>query len=249
VEDNKNAALLRFAVEPRSIVTIATLQHAFTRGLETVFQLEEGETLTEPVPSRDNRKGVLAFEATEGGAGVLTRLVSERNRLADVARSALGLMHYQNLDHAISTGDPANLTEVPNAACVKGCYRCLLSYYNQPDHELIDRTDPEVLEILLRLARAEVAPLERKRRETDTESPDPAGEWRLPEPDINPLVLDGVAFPLVWRSHLVVSPSKPPTSEQTSALEALGFSIIVFDPAVSDAPPAELRRLLGGPAE
>ena len=29
-----------------------------------------------------------------------------------------------------------------------------------------------------------------------------------------------------------------------SALEALGFSIIVFDPAVSDAPPAELRRLL-----
>lgn len=249
VEDNKNAALLRFAVEPRSIVTIATLQHAFTRGLETVFQLEEGETLTEPVPSRDNRKGVLAFEATEGGAGVLTRLVSERSRLADVARSALGLMHYQNLDHAISTGDPATLTEVPNPGCVKGCYRCLLSYYNQPDHELIDRTDPEVLEILLRLARANVAPLERKRREADSESPDLAGEWRLPEPDINPLVLDGIAFPLVWRSHLVVAPPKPPNSEQMAALEALGFSIIVFDPAVSDAPPAELRRLLGGPAE
>ena len=249
VEDNKNAALLRFAVEPQSIVTITTLQHAFTRGLETVFQLEEGETLTEPVPSRDNRKGVLAFEATEGGAGVLTRLVSERNRLADVARSALGLMHYQNLDHAISAGDPAGLTEVPNAACVKGCYRCLLSYYNQPDHELIDRTDPEVLEILLRLARADVAPLERKRREADTESLDLASEWRLPKPDINPLVVDGVAFPLVWRSHLVVAPTKAPTPEQLSALEALGFSSVVFDPAVSDAPPAELRRLLGGSAE
>jgi hypothetical protein len=125
----------------------------------------------------------------------------------------------------------------------------LLSYYNQPDHELIDRTDPEVLEILLRLARANVAPLERKRREAASESPDLAGEWRLPEPDINPLVLDGIAFPLVWRSHLVVAPPKPPNSEQMAALEALGFSIIVFDPAVSDAPPAELRRLLGGPAE
>ena len=116
------------------------------------------------------------------------------------------MMHYQNLDHAISTGDPATLTEVPNAGCVKGCYRCLLSYYNQPDHELIDRTDPEVLEILLRLARADVAPLERKRREAETESPDlpVSGAFRA---DINPLVLDGVAFPLVWRSHLVVAPS------------------------------------------
>jgi hypothetical protein len=158
-------------------------------------------------------------------------------------------MHYQNLDHAISTGDPATLTEVPNAGCVKGCYRCLLSYYNQPDHEHIDRTDPEVLEILLRLARADVAPLEKKRREADTESPDLADEWRLPEPDINPLVLDGVEFPLVWRSHLVVAPSKPTGSEQLAALEALGFSVIVFDPAISDAPPAELRRLLGGPPE
>ena len=158
VEDNKNAALFRLAVEPRSMVTTTTLQHAFTRGLETVFQLEEGETLTEPVPNRDNRKAILAFEATEGGAGVLTRLVSEPKRLADVAKSALGLMHFQNLDLAISTGDPASLTEDPNAQCVKGCYRCLLSYYNQPDHEHIDRTDPELLETLLRLARANVIP-------------------------------------------------------------------------------------------
>ena len=33
------------------------------------------------------------------------------------------------------------LTDDPDARCVEGCYRCLLSYYNQPDHELIDRTD------------------------------------------------------------------------------------------------------------
>src|SRR5262249_42932546 len=56
VEDNKNAALLRPIAEFQSATTMPTLQHAITRGLETVFQLEEGETLTEPVPSRDARK-------------------------------------------------------------------------------------------------------------------------------------------------------------------------------------------------
>ena len=29
----------------------------------------------------------------------------------------------------------------PGTACVAACYRCLMSYYNQPDHELIDRRD------------------------------------------------------------------------------------------------------------
>ena len=32
---------------------MATLQHALARGLEIVFQLEEGEIQTEPVPARD----------------------------------------------------------------------------------------------------------------------------------------------------------------------------------------------------
>src|SRR5580658_2654289 len=160
--------LLRLAAEPKSSVTTTTLQHAFTRGLETVFQLEEGETLTEPVPNRDDRKAVLTFEATEGGAGVLTRLVLEPKRLADVAKSALGLMHFENLDLAITTADPSKLTEDPSAQCVKGCYRCLLSYYNQPDHELIDRTNVEMRRIMLRLARSKVEP-----EASDQDSNDP----------------------------------------------------------------------------
>ena len=39
--------------------------------------------------------------------------------------------------------------------CEAGCYRCLLSYYNQPDHELIDRRDEQVLRLLCRLTRAD----------------------------------------------------------------------------------------------
>ena len=137
---------------------MSTLQQALTRGIWLVFQLEEAELLTEPVPSRDNRRAILAFEATEGGAGVLGRLTTEPAALAGVARKALELMHYQNVDTAVAEQDPAQLRDDPDATCVKGCYRCLLSYYNQPDHELIDRKDVDVCRTLLRLARSEVAP-------------------------------------------------------------------------------------------
>ncbi len=241
VADNKNAALLRLAAEPQSSITTTSLQHAFTRGLETVFQLEEGETLTEPVPGRDDRKAILTFESTEGGAGVLTRLVSEPKRLSEVARAALGLMHFQNLEHAISTGDPAHLIQDPAANCVKGCYRCLLSYYNQPDHEWIDRTDPELLELLLRLARCQVVPVVSKQLGTTEDM----NRWGLPAPDASPLVIGEAAFPLVWRSHLVVASELAITPEQQSALEALGFSFVQIENNNASEPPTELKSLLG----
>jgi hypothetical protein len=53
VQDTKNAALLRLSSGPLSEVVMATLQHALARGIGLVFQLEEGETLTEPVPARE----------------------------------------------------------------------------------------------------------------------------------------------------------------------------------------------------
>ena len=62
--------------------------------IESTFQLEESEIIAEPMPTRDDRKGVLFYEATEGGAGVLTRLVAEPERLATVARAALAIMHF-----------------------------------------------------------------------------------------------------------------------------------------------------------
>jgi len=182
VEDNKNAALLRIVAEFQSPSAMPTLQHALTRGLETVFQLEEGETLTEPVPSCDARKAILAFEATEGGARVLSRLVAEPKRLAEVAKSALDLMHYQNVDEAIASRDMGKLTDDPEAKCVKGCCRCLLSYYNQPDHEFIDRTDKEAIEILIRVAGGEVTPV-RAAQGNAEDWPQRLTNWRLPAPD------------------------------------------------------------------
>ena len=61
-------------------------------------------------------------------------------------------MHFENIDEAVTAADPTLLRDKEGADCVKGCYRCLLSYYNQPDHELIDRTNVEARKLLLRLA-------------------------------------------------------------------------------------------------
>jgi hypothetical protein len=170
-------------------------------------------------------------------------LVSEPKRLADVAKSALGLMHFQNLDLAIATADPSKLTQDPAAQCVKGCYRCLLSYYNQPDHEFIDRTDPELLEILLRLARADVVPFAAKQADALEDLITRIKGWSLPAPDMSPLAVGEAAFPLVWRSHLVVASESEFTPDQRSAVEALGFSVVQLGD--SSEPSAELLRLLG----
>jgi hypothetical protein len=155
VQDTKNALLM----QPQSAMTIgtlATLQHALKRGIESHFQLEEAELLAESLPDPRNRTGVLFYEATEGGAGVLTRLVGEPGTLAAVARRALALMHY-NVTLESPAPLPAfdDLGDVAGTTCVAGCYRCLLSYYNQPDHELIDRRDSTVLRTLWRLAQVE----------------------------------------------------------------------------------------------
>ncbi len=129
VQDTKNAMLIRPAESDLGEEVMATLQHALSRGLDFVFQLEEGETTSEPTPSRSNRRAILAFEVSEGGAGVLGRLITEETHLARVAREALDLMHFDNIEAAMEVGDPSLLRDKEDANCVTGCYRCLLSYY------------------------------------------------------------------------------------------------------------------------
>ena len=247
VQDNKNAALFRLPGKPPSETTMATLQHALARGLELVFQLEEGETLTEPVPSRESRHAILAFEATEGGAGVLGRLAGEPQALARVARAALELMHYRQLDDAILHADPALLADDPDAICVKGCYRCLLSYYNQPDQELIDRTDIEVLRTLLRIARGKVSPITTAANGNTGDSWIAAfARWGLPIPHGDPLKIDGAVLPLVWPEHRVAAAIGQVAGGVREAGEALGFAILALPHSPGDAPPPELAELLGG---
>ncbi|MCS6997428.1 MAG: DEAD/DEAH box helicase [Casimicrobiaceae bacterium] len=162
VEDHRNVLILTPGRD-FSASTMATLQSALRRGIEQTFQIEEAELIAEPLPNQDERRALLFYEAAEGGAGVLSRLASERDTLAEVSKRALRLMHFNVPDEGIKDVEHLReLEEKHNAygqaqrVCEAGCYRCLLSYYNQPDHALINRLDTDALRLLVALANAEV---------------------------------------------------------------------------------------------
>ncbi len=151
VTDRRNVLVIRprLAMSP---TTAATLQYAIKRGIELNFQLEESELMAEPLPNMHERNALLFYEAAEGGAGVLTRLATEPSAWRQVAETALELMHWQRPDDTVAWhGLPQDQWQDTNSSCEAGCYRCILSYFNQPDHENIDRRDQEALQWLAQL--------------------------------------------------------------------------------------------------
>ena len=166
---------------------------------------------------------------------MLNRLVSDPSNMAAVARRALKLMHYEEpfTPHEIGEADDA---------CVAGCYRCILSYYNQPDHELIDRTYPAVVEYLCALANAEG-------RETEgRDNNDPwfgaLERWGLPQP--TPLALTDGTYPLYWPSRDVLAIVGDPGEELRTEAAARGILEIVSLPTQpGDMAPANLLFALG----
>ena len=244
VQDHKNAALLRLCDGPLEHVGMTTLQQALIRGIELCFQVEEGEIMIEPTPSREDRRALLAYEASEGGAGVLGRLASEPHMLAQVARRALELMHLADIDAAVAANNPGLLCDVPGADCVRGCYRCLLSYYNQPDHQTIDRTDPTVRAVLVRLARSHAAVRPRTMDQNSSAWHRALNEWKLPQADADPVIIGGVAMPLAWRSHLVAAGPAEAVLPVQDAAAAQGYTLVGLpaQPGAS-APPALLAAL------
>lgn len=237
VEDRKQALLLRFPGTPPASPVVVTLQQALLRGIEAEFQVEESEILVEALPTRDERNALLFYEAAEGGAGVLTRLVSEPDALARVARRALGIMHFDIVADGIENRS--------DARCVAGCYRCLLSYYNQPDHEQIDRQNDEVKRFLWRLTLARTVP-------EPTGATD--GDWLVtilspgaPSPDAEPLgQLEGVAH-AVWRGYYLVATRQPLPESLRVELEARAMTVISVgtDPSAWDSVRADLASALG----
>jgi superfamily II DNA/RNA helicase len=241
VQDRKNALLLQPIGQELSQTAFATLQHALLRGIEAVFQLEEGEVLGEPMPSRDARNGFLLYEATEGGAGVLTRLVAEPSKLAGVALEALRIMHFDVTGQASLPADYRGLSDAQGTSCVAACYRCLMSYYNQPDHEIIDRRNEKAQELLLRLARATTTVEVPPRRQSSRPSPPPdasdstLARWlelararELPRPDTEPFADGDVQLPLIWRAHYVAAVFEDTPAATTGKLEDKGFEVLVF---------------------
>lgn len=224
---------------------VATLCAAFQRGIERTFQLEPSELQAEYLPDQENPNRLLVYEASEGGAGALSRLVDPAERahaFAAIARNALEVMHY-HLDLATGT-----YAENPDAPCEAGCYACLLSYYNQPRHKDINRRNADVVAYLSRLAKVvdgdfadEKPPL----------PPAPAGSFLaevrgrgLREPDAVDCELQSpgdssrtLRADAVYKAANTVVLSRDPSDADRDFCADLGLTLLVCpaDPAARDA--------------
>lgn len=146
VEDRKNSMLLtpQIHLNPNEM---ASLQAALKTAIQVYYQLEDNELAAEPLPDRDIRNTILFYEAAEGGAGVLRRLVEEPQAIAQVAREALRLCHFDP-----ETGEDLRRAPGTEEDCEAACYSCLMSYGNQREHLLLDRK--AIKETLMELAQS-----------------------------------------------------------------------------------------------
>jgi hypothetical protein len=103
--------------------------YALKSAVATVFGLGEQELGTQVFPDTERQGGrVLAlYEMDEGGVGVVSR-ISQPEFWTKVSQRALEILHV----------DPATGVE-QDRACDTSCYECLRTFYNQWDHDKLDR--------------------------------------------------------------------------------------------------------------
>lgn len=243
VEDHRNILII---TPPSTLpdAAMATVQAALKRGIEQTFQIESAELVVEALPSSKDRRSMLLYESAEGGAGVLSRLATDGYHLAQVARTALGLMHYE-----LSEGDiqPDQLVDLagenagPKAPpCEAGCYQCLLSYYNQPDHEIIDRRNSAAVGFLTALANSTVQslhPAAIAAKAAGGDGPDSLQNWLaavsrhgLRQPDEVNLQINGgeATADAVYQTARALVFLASPSDTVTAYAKDRGFTVIVF---------------------
>jgi ATP-dependent helicase YprA (DUF1998 family)/very-short-patch-repair endonuclease len=148
VDDRKNALLIEPA-ETLDESVMASLQSALKIGIQVRYQLEDSELASESLPERGERKIMLLYESAEGGAGVLRRVIDDPDALSEIAREALEICHFDP-----DTGEDRRRAERSTEDCEAACYDCLMSYYNQPEHKMLDRH--QIKDHLLKLKTAHV---------------------------------------------------------------------------------------------
>ena len=241
VQESKNALIFRPKIREGQAITAATyptIQHALLRAMHRCFELEEGEILAEPLPNEKDRACFLLYESTEGGAGVLNRLAPNQavdemdpfEALRSVGSKALSLLHVGSTD---------------GADCVAGCYRCILSYYNQADHARLDRRDPAALDFFERLTQVAQSSdadsgVQQVLENLATALPPIVNIWKerarankIPDPDQAPLAFQSHSLPLVWNVHRVVALLESDVA-LAHALEGRGYAVVQFNAAEVD---------------
>lgn len=106
--------------ENQTLEFITTLQFALLRAIQAYYKLEIDELASERL---GDGKHLMFWEASEGGAGVLSQILEKPEAFQYLAHEALDICHFKQ--------------DKPN--CTQACYECLLSYQNQFDHPYLNR--------------------------------------------------------------------------------------------------------------
>ncbi len=116
-----------------------TFAQAIIEGVQISMNVDMDEVRYFLMPDPENRKksSIILYETSEGGAGILESIV-EQSTFHEVIRQALTILH-----------------EYDEKKCDRACYECLCNYYNQFDHDILDRK--LVLPFLRSLQMAEVS--------------------------------------------------------------------------------------------
>jgi len=116
-----------------------TLGQAIIEGVQISMNMDVDEVryFLMPVPENQKQSSIILYETSEGGAGILESIVN-RSTLHEVVRQALTILH-----------------EYEEKKCDRACYECLCNYYNQFDHDILDRK--LVLPLLRDLLTADVS--------------------------------------------------------------------------------------------
>lgn len=100
---------------------VVTLMYALKRAIEQTFQIE-GNELGACVMGKDDSPNIFLYESSQGSLGVLSQFCRDIEAFHNVVKQAIELCNFTDASYKESAS-----------------YNDLLSYYNQRDHERIDR--------------------------------------------------------------------------------------------------------------
>ena len=117
---------------------IVSLSFALKRAIENIFQVEENEVNVIPM-GNEEAPNIMIYESSEGSLGILSQLVRQPRLIKRIFKEAYEILNFDS--ESLEERSPTK----PIAT-----YDDLLSYYNQPYHDQLDRYSiKETLEKLM----------------------------------------------------------------------------------------------------
>ncbi|HYN44437.1 MAG TPA: DEAD/DEAH box helicase [Candidatus Limnocylindrales bacterium] len=120
-----------------------TLKESILKGIQITLNVDENEIdgMIIPNPSKDHEFSIILYESAQGGIGAIHALTNQ-NRFNEIIKRTLELLHDLEPD---------------KDGCDRACYECLLNFYNQIEHEKMDRH--LVIPFLRKLTNISIQPL------------------------------------------------------------------------------------------